>query len=124
STPFESLPVRFRFATGGTEVNLEPHQVATLAPGRFTTVRAKEGSILTLLSGVHFIDHLELNTGSRLVIDDSAPIAVFVKDSIVFRAAIEAADGGSADWLLGFAGTNPVALETAFSGTVVAPAAL
>ncbi|MFO7179879.1 MAG: hypothetical protein DIU78_014360 [Pseudomonadota bacterium] len=110
--------------SGAGNVNLEPDQHQTLAPGRFGVVSVKSRSSITLTAGDYFFDALRvLEPQARIIVDQTAgPVRAYVLDELVFRGQLEnIGDPSRSDLLLVHLGTAPIILEAPFSGYLVAP---
>jgi hypothetical protein len=66
---------------------------------------------------------LDLEPPSRLELDQTAgPVLLYVRTSIIDRGQIVSIAGTADGFVLGYAGTSPMVLETPFlAGTVIAP---
>lgn len=113
--------VTFPPPSGGNIV-LFPSQTASRAPGSYGQVTLFSSAQLTLTAGQYFFANLQLEPGSRIIVDESAgPVVILVQSSLVFRGTITTPLGAVATVFLGYTGTSPVVLETAFNGAFVAP---
>jgi hypothetical protein len=130
-TPFttESFTVDFS-APATVNVNLEspppgaPERVTALAPGRYGSIDIRSRNRVDLRTGEYNVNSLNLEPQTRFVIDDAAgPVIFNVRDSLLFKGAIETASGAHPAFRMAYVGPNAVVLETAFSGTFIAPAA-
>jgi len=90
----------------------------SLAPGSYGSVTLQSGG-LKLRAGTYYIDRLTLEPNTAFTIDSSAgPVYLYVRTALIFRTNMT----GAADkLLLGYFGTQLLALERPFFGTVVAP---
>ncbi|HEX3761025.1 MAG TPA: hypothetical protein VHW23_20160 [Kofleriaceae bacterium] len=103
-------------------VILTRSQALDLLPGAYSQVTVYGGASLRLGAGTYFIDQLDLESQAGVTLDDSAgPIAIYVQSALIYRGNVT---GGTGDrLLLAYLGSQAIALETSFHGTLVAPAA-
>lgn len=113
---------RIPFPQSSQDIVLPPSQSANLPPGAYSHVTAYSSSRLSLRSGVYFMDALDLEPQSVLALDETAgPIIIYVQSGLIHRGTVV---GGAADmFLMAYLGTTPVAIESSFRGTLVAPSA-
>ena len=108
--------------TGG-DVSLEPDQTRPpLAPGSYHAVTAKTRAVLPLAAGTFFFDSLDIEPLATLNVS-AGPVFIYVATSLLLKGNIQA---GQQDqkFFIGFFGTSQVSLESAFTGTIVAPNAM
>jgi hypothetical protein len=123
STPalpvFPTVSVAF---TGTQAVQLFPGTTQSLAPGQYGAVTVYASAKLELSAGTYELTSLDLEPQAQLVLPSATGEAVqlFVRDSVVYRGS-SVASGAPAPLYLAYTGTAPLALESAFLGTVVAP---
>jgi hypothetical protein len=112
-------------ASNAGAVTLPPDGTRTLAPGSYATVIANARAVLTLSAGTYYFQSLTLEPQSRLHLNQAAgPVKLYVKNSMIIRGQIASVAGAPDGFVLGFAGTGSVVLETTFpGGTVIAPSA-
>ncbi len=92
-----------------------------LAPGNYTSVTLNSRGVLNLSAGIYFIDNFVAHADTTMNINgDGSPVIIYVRDSFTCRSLLNHSRS-SADFFVGFAGTNPVDLDGPFAGTVVAP---
>ena len=93
----------------------------SLAPGSYRDVTVNTGG-LVLRAGNYFFNSLTLNSGTRFKVDTSAgSVFVYVQAGFIYRPTQSAVAGNlNALRIVCFAATD-VAIETAFTGTVVVP---
>jgi hypothetical protein len=101
--------------------SLDSGQNQSRAPGSYDSVTLNGGSTLVLASGDYFFRSLTINTSVRVIVSPNTRI--FVRDQLTFRSPFILANGTPQAITLGYAGTS-LSLQAAFSGTLVAPAAL
>ncbi len=91
----------------------------TLAPGGYGSLNIQRGT-LTLSAGTYYVDSLTLEPTANIVADTSnGPIFVYVRTSYVAHGAWSSTSPNS--MLLGYLGTQLLAVEKSFAGTIVAP---
>ena len=96
----------------------------TITPARYGNVTVNARTTLNLSAGTYYLDSLDLEPGGTLQLTQTAgPIQLYVATSAIVRGAVIDAAGGTPKLLLGYAGTNPITIESSFTGTVVAPSA-
>jgi hypothetical protein len=111
-------------AVSGGNLDIQPGQPVTEAPGRFGNVSVKGGATLKLTSGIYYLDSLTMESQSTLSLDQAAgPTTVYTRQGVTFRGANRTVSGAAPDLLLVAIGPNDVIVETSFTGTIVAPAA-
>lgn len=127
-TPYHTVVLEVDWSSpsqGSLELNSpngDVEQVSSLAPGRYTNVTLRPRNRLNLTSGNYIIDSFSIDRQSRLVIDDAAgPVTMDVRSSLQYSGAVERLGGGLPAFRLFFAGTSSFTLETAFTGTLIAP---
>jgi hypothetical protein len=104
-------------------VTLAPDATRALAPGAYAAVMVNSRATLTLRAGTYYFDTLDLEPQSKLNLDQSAgAVLLYVRTSIIDRGQIASVAGTAGAFVLGFAGTSAVVIETPFlAGTVIAP---
>lgn len=109
-------------ATTVSDVSLAPNQTGSQAPGRYGAVKLAIGAKLTLSAGSYFLDSIDLEPSSVLILSqDAGPVFVYVRNSPILRGTLSTTSGGSPDLLLGYVGTTEMIVEMPFIGTIVAP---
>ena len=99
-------------------------QTIAMVPGSYTTVTANSGGTLSLAPGDYYFSSLDLESASTLKINTTASATrIFIASALTFRASMVGAGDGSR-FLIVYVGTNAATLESAFTGSVVAPNAL
>lgn len=118
----ESIELTVPTATG-TPVReaLEPNVTRDLAAGVYSLISAKRDSVVRLGSGSYHVQELDLQAGSALRVDGRCgPVTLYVSTRVAIKGAVELA--GPAERLtIVYTGSQDVFLETAFTGTVIAP---
>jgi hypothetical protein len=112
-------------ASNAGAVTLPPDGTRSLAPGSYGMVTASSRAVLTLSAGTYYFQSLTLEPQSRLHLNQAGgPVKLYVKNSMIVRGQIASIAGAPDGFVLGFAGTGSVVLETPFpGGTVIAPSA-
>lgn len=124
-TPPTMISWTVRFERADRDVHVEEAGLATADPGRYGTVRVLAGATLSLKTGAYFIDHLRLEAGSRLVLNqDAGPILLYVRSTIRLSGEIRSTRGTPPDALVAYRGRGAVNLDAPFDGMIVAPFAL
>lgn len=94
----------------------------TLEPGVYARVSARNGHTLTLRPGVYRMEHFELEPSGHIVIDNAtAPVLVFVRQSMFWRAASQTLSGSPAAFKVTVFGASTLPFDGSFSGFLVAP---
>ena len=107
--------------TTGGDITLTAGNNVTLPPGAYGDVTILPLAQLTLGAGVYQMDSLELEHLTTLTFDTrSGPVLVYVASKLEFEGAVVVL-GNARDLGVFFEGTRPTAIETAFSGAIVAP---
>ncbi|HWA71130.1 MAG TPA: DNRLRE domain-containing protein [Polyangiaceae bacterium] len=116
-TPLQSYTWTVPFNTSTTNVLLTTG-TNNLAPGSYGSLNIQGGN-LVLRAGTYYIDGITLESNGKITVDSSAgTVFVYVKSYFNHRGTWAA----TADKvMLGYLGTNLLALEKPFAGTVVAP---
>jgi hypothetical protein len=118
-----SWPVNYPSAVV-TDVVAQNNGSASPAPGRFGKLQVFGGCKLTLKAGSYFVDSLDLESGSSLILDqDAGPVLLYVLSSVIMRGTLSTISGKPSDLLIGYLGTAEMIVEMPFTGTIVAPSA-
>jgi len=111
-------------ATAAPNVTLSVNQTDSRAAGRYGSVVLYTGAKLTLTTGVYYLDSLDLEPSSKLMLNqDAGPVLIYVRNSPTLRGSIATTSGSPPDPLLGYLGTAEAIVEMPFTGTIVAPSA-
>jgi uncharacterized protein (TIGR03382 family) len=102
------------------------HQMVTLAPGAYSRVSVDAAGTLVLSAGTYFFETLDLEGDSRLNLDQSSGgVSLYVHTSMSYAGQIASIAGNAGDFVLGYAGSQPLDVQTRFlAGTLIAPSAL
>jgi hypothetical protein len=129
-TPFTTETFSVDFSAPATvNINLNApngsqEQVTDLAPGRYGSVDVRSRNRVNLRTGEYNVNSLNLEPQTRFVIDDAAgPVIFNVRDSLLFKGAIQSVSGTHPAFRMAYVGTNAVVIESAFTGTFLAPRA-
>lgn len=115
--------VDFPVTLSGT-MNVQPDRTVSLAPGALAVLSVASRSTVKLKAGKYFFDSLSLQPGATLALDQSeGPISIYVKSNLDFKGAVTSTRAPATDVAWGYFGTNTVFLESAFQGSLMAPAA-
>jgi Thrombospondin type 3 repeat len=115
SFPELSVP---SFSVGTTNISLEPGRSRSISPGRYNTLKVASRATLTLTGGDYYMNTLQLEPDSRLVLNGQARL--FVRSGLTLRGSIDA--GGNVPMLV-YTGTSSVTLERSASLELRAPRA-
>jgi hypothetical protein len=124
--PPQMLEWQVGFPAGPAEnYSLEPDRQGSIQPAKYGTIRVASRSTLTLRSGVYYVERLELEPQSRLVLDQGAgPVIIYVSTYLQPRGELKSNKPGEApDLALIYLGSSDVYLEAPFYGALVAPKA-
>jgi hypothetical protein len=106
----------------GPAVSLPPGQSGSRAPGSYGAVQVFSNATLTLLAGTYYVDTLQLEPQSHVILDQAAgPVVIYVRTTVQLRGDLRASSGGAPDLLVVHLGTSDVSAEVPFSGAIVAP---
>lgn len=126
--PFASQTLTVDFDTPNRgPIQLEPPpgnaEVSTsLDPGHYSTVTIKSRNRVILSSGSYQFDSFDLEPQATLVINDSAgPVTLDVRNTLLYKGSIRSTTGSHPAFRLLYVGANQPAIETAFTGTFIAP---
>jgi hypothetical protein len=126
-----SFPSAGATFTGGQSVTVNPFpqagDVVTLAPGEYGAVTVYSGGHLVLSAGNYEFASLDLEPNAQLIVPSaSAETArVFVQNTVIYRGSTTTASSTTppAPLFLAYAGSAPLNVSAAFTGTVIAPGA-
>jgi hypothetical protein len=109
----------------GTAVTLQPNTTKTLAPGAYAQVTVNNGAVLHLGAGTYKLAGLDLESGSKLVLDSVAqPTQIYVTGAFIYRGLIldgKNAANNNLPLLLTVLGTTAVQIDPVFRGTLFVP---
>jgi hypothetical protein len=114
-------PVSFPSTNSG-DVLAVPGPSLQLAPGAYGTVHVPVVSNITLSVGTYYMQKLHVDPTSTVWLDTTqGPIFVYVQSSLVLQGGVAHLAGDLANDLFAYLGTQPVNVQNAFAGTLVAP---
>ena len=103
-------------------INLLPNTSASIGPAYYRSIFVGLGATLTLSSGVYFTDGLDLELGSKIVVNAAGgPVIIWVKNTLVFWGSFQDAAGVFPRVWVGYVGILPVVIQKPFQGSLVAP---
>jgi len=106
------------------DVIVNVNSTGSAAPGRYGTLRVFGGGKLSLSTGTYFVDNLDLESTSKVILNqDAGPVLIYVRLSTILRGVVSTTTNSPPDLLLGWLGTADLFVEAAFSGAIVAPSA-
>jgi hypothetical protein len=109
----------------GANLTLAPNTTKTIAPGAYAQVTVNSGAVLHLGAGTYKIGGLDLESGSKLVLDSVAsPTQIYVTGTFIYRGLIlDAANAANTNLplLLTVLGTTAVQIDPVFRGTLFVP---
>jgi hypothetical protein len=98
-------------------------QTKPLAPGSYGAVTVYTNGKLLLSAGDYAFDSFDLEPSAHLVLDKTAgAIRVVVNKNIILRGVYDHTPSSATGFVLGYLGTDIIYVESAFRGTLVAPA--
>jgi hypothetical protein len=98
-------------------------QTKPLAPGSYGAVTIYTDGKLLLSAGDYAFDSLDLEPNAHLVLNKTAgAIRVVVNKNIILRGVYDHTPSSATGFVLGYLGTDIIYVESAFRGTLVAPA--
>jgi len=105
-------------------VTVPPDSTRTLAPGSYGALNIASRTKVYLRSGTYFFTSGNLEPGADVRLNTSTgPVYLYVKDSFTFKGKFVDSSGRYDQVMVGYFGTAVANIETAFSGTLVAPRA-
>jgi hypothetical protein len=128
STATPTLPVfpspAFSF-TGTQAITVNPGATQTLAPGQYGAVTVFSRAHLVLSAGTYEFTSLDLEPQAQLVTPSSAAetAKLFVRDAVIYRGSTNTSAGALAPLYLAYQATTTLTIESAFTGTIIAPSA-
>jgi hypothetical protein len=110
------------FPASSTNVQLQPGQTQTLAPGGYATVSVASNATLTLQTGTYYFDQLSNEPQGKILFTGTGPFIVYVRSAFMVKGPVTLPAGSPpTPLLIGFAGTSDVFVQTDLDATVVAP---
>jgi hypothetical protein len=122
-TPLQVFSWTINVPASSGNIDLEPGQTRpALAPGSYGDVAVKSGAVLPLAAGTFFFNSLDVEPQAVLNVS-AGPVFLYVATNLLLKGTINAG-AQDARFFLGYLGTGQVSLESAFTGTIVAPNAM
>ncbi len=121
-TPPPTFTIGVTFpATNRGNVDLEPGQRGSIAPGAYNQVRVASRADLTLSSvGDYLINSLDVEPQATIMFNSAGgTVRILVQSSLTYENAF--VDSAGVGATLGYFGSQPASLLAAFTGTLVAP---
>lgn len=119
--PINNLIWKVTLPPAGSSFSVEPDQRWTIPPGSYGDVSVKSRAHLALSSGTYFFSSLNNEPQAVFELDTrSAPIIVYSTGGFTFKGS-NAFQGDDASVLWVSLATSQVAVESAFTGTIIAP---
>jgi hypothetical protein len=113
--------VTFANTTQGS-VSVGPDATRALSPESYAAVTVQSRVVLKLRTGVCYFDSLTFEPQATLQLDQTAGrVTIYVKSVLTFRGDLRSSTGAMPALFVGYFGTGTALLESAFTGTVVAP---
>jgi Lectin C-type domain len=117
-----SWTVAYPSTTTGPAVLLNAGQSQSLAPGQYGQVTLNSQSTLTLHTGTYYLSGLDLESASKVNLDQSAgPVIIYADTGLILRGSFASLTTDPPDLLIAFLGTNSFLIETLFNGAIIAP---
>ena len=112
------------FPAASQTITLNSGQSKTLSPGSYVSVTANSGATLTLLAGDYYFSTFGMESSSVLKLSPTqGATRIFIATSFTAYRPTLASGADASRLFVEYLGTNPVVLETPFSGSIVAPRA-
>lgn len=103
-------------------VLLGPSEQRLLEPGSYGDVDLKSGASLYLRAGEYFFDSLVVEPNASLeFVTNEGDFVLYVADKFINRGSLRGFGGSMPPLFVGYSGDEPVLLERAFDGTLIAP---
>jgi len=90
-----------------------------LSPGSYNNVVVNSGATLALSAGTYYFTTATIS-GTINLDTNKGSVRVFVKASMAYSGAINS-NGAPSHFLVGYVGSQPLQLQTAFAGILIAP---
>jgi hypothetical protein len=121
--PTQPLAWSVTFATPNQgSVVVAPDTTRVLTPGVYGAGSVQSRAVLKLRSGTYYFDSLAFEPQAVLELDQAAgAVTIYVKSQLTFRGSTRVTGGGTPQLLVGYFGTDTALLDSAFTGTVIAP---
>jgi len=108
--------------TGTQVITVAPDGSRNLAPGQYGAVTVFSRAKLVLSTGTYVFTSLDLEPQATLVTPSAAAqtARIFVRDSVIYRGRTANVSGALAPMFLAYTGTNPITIESVYTGTIIA----
>jgi len=114
SPSFDPWSWTVSFPAASQSVTVPPDSSATINPGSFENVTVFSRSVLRLRTGTYYLKSFDLEPQAQILVDTlQGPVFVYVRSGLIWRGATNFT-GPSDRLLVGFGGTDSVALECAW----------
>lgn len=105
----------------GSDFTLNPNATGELLAGAYRNVTIFPNAKVTLGSGVYQINSLDLKPRAKLTFDNrNGPIVIYLASTLIMKGTVELLGSASNLGIINES-TNATAIETPFSGTIIAP---
>jgi hypothetical protein len=92
-----------------------------LVPGQYGSVDVPAGGTLTLQSGSYQLDSLSLDPAARIQLNQGdGPVSIYVRGALRFDGVVASTSGRKPDLMLVYLGASDLAIESPFTGTLIA----
>jgi outer membrane protein assembly factor BamB len=104
------------------EVQLEPDQQQSIAPGRYTNVNVKSRATLKLEPGIFIFDSLTVEPQAIVELDQSARLSeIYVLNTLSLHGGFRERLNREEFPIIGYLGTATTTVEVPYRGVIVAP---
>jgi hypothetical protein len=103
-----------------TLAGLEPGQSVSLAPGSYSQLTVKSSAQVTLQSGTYSFTGFDIEPQGSIVLTGSGPVLVYTSGNVIYRGTTSVGPGVPPLFLV-YTGSNSLAIEAPYTGTIVAP---
>lgn len=111
------------FPAASQSVSVAGGSSTPIDPGSFENVTVFSSATLRLKTGTYYLKSFDVEPQAQILVDTTqGPVVVYVRGGLIWRGAANFT-GPSDRLFLGYAGTDSVALESPFVGTLAAPEA-
>lgn len=124
-TPVVATSWTVTYPTGAApNVTIQPNKSGSQVPGRYGSVQIFAGGTLTLSAGTYFVDTLDLEPMSKVMLNQvNGPVVIYVRGSIILRGTFTTTSASPPDLLIGYLGTAAMFVESPFNGAIVSASA-
>lgn len=120
-TPVQDLSWNVSFTVGTSDITASSGQSKSVTPGSYRNVTAFSNGTITLNgAGSYYFDKLDIEPNGRFTLNaGQGTILIYVRSTLILRGIMS---GASAEKVaLAYLGTGPMAVESSFNGTFIAP---